>query len=143
MHGLRNKGIRLAGLSLLALATWWLLHNASREPARAPSETDNLPDYVIEAFSATVMNPQGNKKYVLQATRLEHYPGANKAVLQQPHLIQYKNGRDPIHTHAERGELDERSKHLVMLGKVRISQSGGAEHGASLITTDRLDIALE
>ena len=103
------------------------------------------PDYYIENFTATGMDKLGQRRYVLEAERLVHYPDDDTALLDNPHIIQYEDGAPPRHTYSESGWISSDGNEVLLTGNVRVLQNPGGENGAGggEITTEKMRIYLD
>ena len=103
------------------------------------------PDYYIENFTATGMDKEGRRSYVLEAERLVHYPDDDTALLDNPHIIQYEDGAPPRHTYSESGWISSDGNEVLLTGNVRVIQNPGANNsaGGGEITTEKMRIYLD
>jgi len=103
------------------------------------------PDYYVENFTAIGMDAKGQRRYVLEAARLIHYPDDDTALLDNPHVIQYENGAPPRHTYSESGWIASDGNEVLLTGNVRVLQHPGGEQGVGggQITTEKMRIYLD
>jgi len=128
----------LVGLSL------WLQFGIIDTPSIAVDEEETHdPDYYIENFTAIGMDDEGNRKYILEAERLVHYPDDDTALLDNPHIIQYEPGQAPRHTYAESGWVSSDGDEVLLTGNVRVIQGQGDEDAGGVMTTDKLKLLLK
>lgn len=105
---------------------------------------NDAPDYYIENFVSTGRDRLG-KKYQLLAKRLVHYPLTQRAMLEQPHIIQYEFADAPRHTYAETGWLDQDEATALLYGNVRVVEghgSGNDQHARAVTTVNKMLIRL-
>ncbi|GMR03687.1 MAG: hypothetical protein BMS9Abin22_189 [Gammaproteobacteria bacterium] len=129
-------------LTLLAGGTWWLSQKATTPEAPFDGKTRHDPDYTIENFTTFVMNERGRRKYVLKAKRLAHYPDDGTSDLEQPYLIQYREGGAPLHTRATTGQLSNDASQIIMRGNVRVSRGRDPGSPGGEIKAERMKILL-
>ncbi len=103
----------------LVLLSIWLQFGLLEEPNAGITEAEkNNPDYYAEMFVSSGMDESG-KKYQIIADRMVHYPVGDRALLDNPHIIQYDLNNNPKHIYAESGWLYD--NHTVLLtGNVRV-----------------------
>ena len=103
------------------------------------------PDYYIDNFTATGMDKEGRRRYVLEAERLVHYPDDDTALLDNPHIIQYEDGAPPRHTYSESGWISSDGNEVLLTGNVRVIQNpgGNSSAGGGEITTEKMRIYLD
>lgn len=128
-------------LVLLGLSAW-LQFGLLETPVQELSEEEkNSADYYIENFVSTGMDETG-KKYEVRADRMVHYPVGDRALLDNPHIVQYGLDETPRHIYAESGWLFNQSSQVLMTGNVRVVQSQTAIAGAASMG-DKLLIHLD
>ena len=129
---------------LLALVggSWWLSKQAVPPEPDMNIDAGNDPDYVIKNFTATVMNEQGLRRYVLSANKLTHYPGNDTTELDRPYLIQYSVETAAMHARADKGWLTDSAANLLMTGNVRVSRGRDPRTGGGEIDVEKLTIKL-
>lgn len=103
------------------------------------------PDYYIENFTAVGMDEKGQRRYVLEAERLVHYPDDDTALLDNPHIIQYEDDAPPRHTYSESGWVSSDGNEVLLTGNVRVIQNHGGTKNSSgrVLTTEKMRIYLD
>lgn len=136
-----NLGVLCVFALLLSLSIW--LQFGLLEPAQQTiSELEkNDPDYYMEKFSSTGMDDLG-KKYQVIADRLVHFPVGDRALLDNPHIVQYDLSGTPRHIYAESGWLYDNRGMILLTGNVRVIQSQSGSAGATA-TSDKMVINLK
>lgn len=103
------------------------------------------PDYYIENFTAVGMDENGQRRYVLEAERMVHYPDDDTALLDNPHIIQYAPGAPPRHTYSESGWVSSDGDEILLTGDVRVIENPGGQNysGGGIITTEKMRVYLD
>lgn len=101
------------------------------------------PDYYIENFTATGMDENGNRAFVLQAERMAHFPDDDTALLDNPHLIEYAPDTAPRHTYADSGWLASGGNEILLTGNVKVVQEAGPDGPGGTILTKKMRIKLD
>ena len=115
----------------LFLLSIWLQFGVLDKPDSEISEAEeNDPDYYAEKFTSTGMGKDG-KKFQIIADRLVHYPVGDRALLDNPHVIQYDFDDTPRHIYAESGWLYDNRSTILLTGNVRVVQSQNSSAGAA------------
>ena len=117
-------------LAMLFLTIWLqfgLIDNRGDEEAELDP---NDPDYYMENFVATGMDETG-KRYKVIADRMVHYPEGDRALLDNPHIVQYDLQGSPSHVYAESGWLYDNRSTVLLTGNVRVVQSHPSTSGAA------------
>ena len=131
---------------VLGLLSIWLQFGIiEREQVVFDGNERHDPDYYVENFTATGMDEKGQRRYILEAARMVHYPDDDTALLDNPHIIQYEDGSPPRHTYAESGWISSDGNEVLLTGNVRVLQNPGGENGAGggEITTEKMRIFLD
>ena len=138
-----KENIAVLGLFMvLFLISIWLQFGLLEKPEEHLSDLEkNDPDYYAENFVSTGMDEMG-KKYQVIADRLVHYPIGDRALLDNPHIIQYDLAGTPRHIYAESGWLYDNQSTILLTGNVRVVQSQTSSSGAAG-TSDKLIIHLK
>lgn len=131
----------LAGL--VGLTLWLQFGVIEQTPAPQAQPRPEDPDYYIVNFTAVGMDESGERKYVLEAERMVHYPADDTALLDNPHVIQYQPGQAPRHTYADSGWVGPNGNEVIMTGNVRVIEGQQGEDGGGVMTTDRLRLLLD
>jgi lipopolysaccharide export system protein LptC len=133
------------GGALLALAAlaWWLPNALTSRTTLFDGERRHDPDYYIENFTATAMNPQGRRKHELRAVKLTHYPDDGTVELEKPNLIQFYPDGPPVHTRADRGYASPDGKEILMRGHVHVTRGAGDQAPAGEVVTQEMKVYLE
>jgi len=130
-------------LAVLAGGSWWLARQVTPTVAAPSGKMRHDPDYVIENFTADILNEHGHRKYTLRAERLVHFPDDDTSELKSPYLIQHGNGGVIIHTRANFGKLMNQTNQLEMTGHVRITRGRDARSAGGEIRTESIKILLD
>ena len=123
---------------VLGLMSLWLQFGLVDIPEDEISEEEkNDPDYYIENFTSSGMDKDG-QKYQVVADRLVHYPVGDRALLNNPHIIQYNTEKTTRHVYADSGWLYNNKSTILLTGNVRVIQgktanSGGVAAGERMI----------
>ena len=108
-------------LGLVGLFGLYLQDSMLEEPQEINDfNSRHDPDYYIENFTATGLDKNGDRKFVIEASRMAHFPDDNTALLDNPHVIEYRKGFAPRHTYAESGWMSSSGDEILLTGNVRI-----------------------
>lgn len=132
-----------ATLLLLATGSWWLTRTVT-VPEQAFDDTlRHDPDYTIENFSVTVMGERGQRRYTLSAVHLVHYADDGSSNLEQPYLIQYRDGSVPIHTRADKGWMPNDKSEILLQGNVVSARGRDPRSAGAEIRVDKMKVLLD
>jgi lipopolysaccharide export system protein LptC len=141
-HHFNRIAIAVVLLALAALM-WWLPNALTPRGNLFESEKRHEPDYIIENFTATVMDSQGYRKHELRAARAEHFADDDTVVIERPYVVQYTPDGPPLHTRADRGFTTTTSKEILMRGNVRVTRSARDDSPAGEVTAQEMRVLLE
>ena len=131
-------------LGLLGLLGIWLQAEILHEkPEKQDFSNRHDPDYYIENFTAIGMDETGERKYVLEAERLAHFPDDDTALLDNPHVIEFRKGFAPRHTYAESGWMNSTGDEILLTGNVRIVFEADSRGPGGTMKSKRMRIFLE
>ena len=100
------------------------------------------PDYYILNFIATGLDKNGQRRYVLKADRMVHFPDDDTAVFDKPHVIEYEKGLAPRHTYADSGWMNSTGDEILMTGNVKVVVEADERGPGGTLKTGRLRIFL-
>jgi len=116
---------------VLALMSLWLQFGLINVPDNEISEEEkNDPDYYIENFVSSGMDEKG-ERYQVIADRLVHYPVGDRALLNNPHIIQHNIENITRHVYADSGWLYNNKTTILLTGNVRVIQGKNATAGGT------------
>lgn len=132
-----------ATLLLLATGSWWLTRTVAVPEKTFTGKLRHDPDYTIENFSATVMDERGQRRYILSAAHLIHYGDDGSSELEQPYLIQYREGSAPIHTRADKGWMPQDKSEILLQGNAVSARGRDPRSAGGEIRVDKMKILLD
>lgn len=130
-------------LVTLSFLVWWLPRVLNERTTLFAGENRREPDYIIENFTATAMDPQGRRKHELRAAKLRHYPDDDTSELDRPSLIQFPPDGPPVYTRAEHGIVSPDGKEILMRDNVRVTRGAGGNDPGGEVTAQEMRVRLE
>jgi lipopolysaccharide export system protein LptC len=101
------------------------------------------PDYYIENFTATGLDKNGQRRFVIEAERMAHFPDDDTALLDFPHVIEYEQGSAPRHTYADSGWMSSSGDEILLTGNVKIVIEADASGPGGTMKAKRMRILLD
>lgn len=101
------------------------------------------PDYYIENFVATGLDKNGQRRFVIKAKRMAHFPDDDTALFDNPHIIQYEEGFAPRHTSADSGWMNSSGDEVLMTGNVVAVAEADSRGPGGTHKTKRMRILLD
>lgn len=122
-----------------------LLQNAmiEDEPEIQTYNDRHDPDYYIENFTATGLDKNGQRRFVIEAERMAHFPDDDTALLDFPHVIEYEVGMAPRHTYADSGWMSSSGDEILLTGNVRIVVEADERGPGGTMKAKRMRILLD
>jgi len=105
--------------------------------------TRHDPDYYIENFTATGLDKNGQRKFVIEAERMAHFPDDDTALLDNPHVIEYEVGFAPRHAYADSGWMSSSGDEILLTGNVKIVFEADSRSPGVTQKSNRLRILLD
>lgn len=112
--------VLFVSLAAVALVSSWFLDRLTEQP---PAEADSgrrAPDYYVENFTATTLNPGGFPSRRLDAAYMAHFADTDTHELTEPYLVLFAGLAPPWHVRSERGRVSPDGEEMLLLGKVHI-----------------------
>ena len=144
MRIFEKTAIVIAFIIMVGLSIWLqlgLLEDPKPQPIPGNSRHD--PDYYVENFTATGVDGTGKNRYVLEAERMVHFPDDDTALLDKPHIIQYKEDLAPRHSYSDSGWVAPGGDEVLLTGNVRVIEGHANEDSGGIMTTEKLKIKLK
>ena len=142
MRMLRHDILLVLTFALVTGLSAWLQFGLLDSPEAEPTAAEkNAPDYYIRNLVFTGRDEQG-KKYELRADRMVHYPFGDRALLDNPHIIQFSPDGAPRHVTADSGWLDNVTSEILLTGNVRVVQDPSGASGDAF-SGERMVIILD
>lgn len=116
---------------LILLAIWLQFGLLETPTVRFTEVAENDPDYYAEKIVSSGMDESGTK-YRIIADRMVHYPVDDRALLDNPHVIQYDLSNNPKHIYAESGWLYDNQSTVLMTGNVRVIEGLASGAGGTV-----------
>ena len=121
------------------------LQTSQMEDPPEPQNFDQRhdPDYYIENFTATGLDKDGKRRFVIEAERMAHFPDDDTALLDFPHIIEYEEGFAPRHTYADEGWMSSSGEEIIMTNNVRVVVEADSRGPGGTLKTKRMRILLD
>lgn len=101
------------------------------------------PDYYIENFTATGLDKDGQRRFVIEAERMAHFPDDDTALLDYPHVIEFELGLAPRHTYADSGWMNSNGDEIILTGNVKIVVEADSRGPGGTMKAKRMRILLD
>lgn len=102
--------------------------------------TRHDPDYILNNFTTTRTDINGNLKYVLSAAEMKHYPDDDTTELQKPHFTQFSVEKPYTQIESDRGFVSSNGENIQFLGNVKVVRQAFKDRGEMTVTTTYLNV---
>jgi len=134
----------IAILGMVGLSGIYLQNSLMEdEPEEQNYQDRHDPDYYIENFTATGLDKNGQRRFVIEAERMAHFPDDDTALLDYPHVIEYEIGFAPRHTYADSGWMSSTGDEIILTGNVKIVVEADSRGPGGTQKSKRLRILLD
>ena len=113
------------------------------EPEEQNFNNRHDPDYYIENFTATGLDKNGQRRFVIEAERMAHFPDDDTALLDFPHVVEYEVGFAPRHTYSDEGWKSSSGDEIILTGNVKIVVERDSRGPGGTMKSKRLRILLD
>ena len=127
-------------VALLATMSFWLDRKVQPSAHRPDGSSRHDPDFIIEAFSAVKMNPDGTRRYALTAKRMVHFPDDNSTQLESPRLVYFDYRRAPVTIRSETADSVQGGDDVFFRGDVQLIRSAYASNAELGVFTSFLHV---
>ena len=125
------------------LGIWLQNELIEEEPEERNYNERHDPDYYVENFTATGLDKNGQRRFVIEAKRMAHFPDDDTALLDYPHIIEYEIGLAPRHTYADSGWMNSTGDEILMTGNVRVVVEADSRGPGGTMKSKTLRILLD
>jgi lipopolysaccharide export system protein LptC len=140
MHGRHTIWFPLALLALMALITIWIDRNVQAPQAKRDGNSRHDPDYIVNNFSTTKTDADGNLRYVLAATEMIHYPDDDSTQLQRPRFTQYTVDKPYTQIQGQRGFVSSKGDNVYIMDNVKVVRQAFEGRGEMTVLTEYLHV---
>jgi lipopolysaccharide export system protein LptC len=123
-----GRVIGLMILMTLAATSAWIVDQLTERTDNTSESVRQDPDFFLESFSTTTMDPSGKPSRRIAGKRMLHFPDTDSSEITDPKLTLFRENREPWHVESERGWISADGEVVLLLGKVRAwreSPTGG------------------
>lgn len=131
-------------LAAAAALSWWAARRLSAPEKPIAVSPRHEPDYMIDNFAVTVLNEQGQPRYVLRAARLVHFADDESSELDQPYLIEHGEAASaPQHTRADHGRMPKDRQTIDLTGNVHSARGRDPKGAGGEIRAQSMHVVLD
>ncbi len=141
MLGLGRRHFSLTLILLAAVMGWWLSQPLEDRLFTPQPLSRHEPDYYLGDFMAAVATEDGQFRYHLSGANMSHYPDADSAEIDQPHVVVNMNAGVRWEITADHATADQNTAYIQLTGQVLVSRFSADQVAEDLmLKTELLDI---
>jgi lipopolysaccharide export system protein LptC len=128
LGGLAMRALPLLLMAVVAGSTFWLVQiNTPPEPGAEQGAKKHEPDYFLEHFSATELNPDGTTKIRFTGDKMVHFEDDQTYAFTRPAMRAYQPDRPPVTATADRGLMDASGSVIELFGNGFVERQQGPD----------------
>jgi len=127
-------------LALLAVLTMWIDRSVQKPVKKLDGSARHDPDYMLNNFTTTRTDANGNLRYVLSAEEMKHFPDDDTTKLIHPHFSQYAVDKPYTKVQSERGFVSGDGENIQFMDNVIVVRQAFKDRGEMTITTNYLNV---
>lgn len=127
-------------LLLLLAGSYWLSQQVKPLPPESDYKSRHDPDYILENFSAVTLGEKGSPRFLVAASRMEHFPDDDTTYLTEPRLTSPYRDKPPVHIRAARGEVSSHGELITLRDSVQVLREASAKAAEMRIDTSYLRV---
>lgn len=135
-----NAWLVALGMLVVAVLSFWLLHDLGGANGVPTPRNAHRPDYYIQNMVRTTTGPGGEIRNVLRSPLVTHYPDDDSTELATPRLEIYNGRVEPWHVIAQRGWISSGNDVVLLHGPVEIWQLGAGGTRRYQVLTSELRV---
>ncbi len=137
-------GISVLLLAALAVTTYYLAQTASHPTGDASARRKlHEPDYFVEDFQLTRLNPRGEPVFRLTAKRLDHYPDDDTLDFVEPVLVSLDATKPLVTIRSDRGTATTGGVETHLYDNVVLTRAATAKSPPMKVESDYLLLLTE
>ncbi len=128
----------LLPLIVLLAGTYWLNQQVLPLQPHPDYRARHDPDYIVNSFSATMLDERGAPHFLVAAQKMQHFPDDDTTYLDEPRLTYPYLNQPPVHVSATRGEVSHNGDEIFLRDAVRIVREASTTQSEMVVTTSYL-----
>lgn len=127
-------------LLVLLAGSYWLSQQVQPLPPEPDYKARHDPDYILENFSAVTLGEKGSPRFLVAASRMEHFPDDDTTYLTEPRLTSPYRDKPPVHIRAASGEVSHNGDQIFLHDNVQVLRDATARTAEMRIDTSYLHV---
>jgi lipopolysaccharide export system protein LptC len=124
-------------LGLLAV-TYWLNEQVQTEAAKPDKSKQHFPDAIMENFSGSTLDLQGQPRGGMAGKVLRHYPDDDTTEVELPKITSLASNRPPVYITAQHALISSKGDEVFLDHRVKVLRVADAQRVAMTLDTEYL-----
>lgn len=140
MHVRPTIVLPLILMAMLAVLTFWIDHSVQAPEAKMDGSSRHDPDYILNNFTTTRTDENGDLRYRLTATEMRHYPDDDTTELEKPRFERYQIDKPFTSIEGNRGFVSADAETVEFRDDVKVVRQAFNGKGEMVVRTDKLEV---
>jgi len=127
-------------LAILAVLTFWIDYAVQAPEARIDGSSRHDPDYILNNFTTTRTDENGELRYRLSALEMRHYPDDDTTELEKPQFERYEVDKPFTTIEGNKGFVSTDAETVEFIDDVKVVRQAFNGKGEMVVLTDRLEV---
>jgi lipopolysaccharide export system protein LptC len=140
MHARPSIIFPIALLAILAMLTFWIDYAVQAPEAKLDGSSRHDPDYILNNFTTTRTDENGELRYRLIAAEMRHYPDDDTTELEKPKFERYEADKPFTKIEGNKGFVSTDAEVVEFIDDVKVVRQAFNGKGEMVVLTDRLEV---
>jgi lipopolysaccharide export system protein LptC len=127
-------------LAMLAMLTFWINYAVQAPEAKIDGSSRHDPDYILNNFTTTRTDENGELRYRLTALEMRHYPDDDTTELEKPQFERYETDKPFTIIEGNKGFVSADAETVEFIDDVKVVRQAFNGKGEMVVLTDKLDV---
>lgn len=127
-------------LAMLAMLTFWIDYAVQAPEAKIDGSSRHDPDYILNNFTTTRTDENGELRYRLTALEMRHYPDDDTTELEKPQFERYETDKPFTTIEGNKGFVSADAETVEFIDDVKVVRQAFNGKGEMVVLTDKLDV---
>jgi lipopolysaccharide export system protein LptC len=127
-------------MALLAMLTFWIDYAVQTPEPKIDGSSRHDPDYILNNFTTTRTDVNGELRYRLSAAEMRHYPDDDTTELDKPQFERYEINKPFTSIKGNKGFVSTDAETVEFVDEVKVVRQAFNGKGEMVVLTDRLQV---
>lgn len=127
-------------MAMLAILTFWIDYSVQTPEAKIDGSSRHDPDYILNNFTTTRTDENGDLRYRLTASEMRHYPDDDTTELEKPRFERYEIDKPFTTIEGNKGVVSKDAETVEFIDDVKVVRQAFNGKGEMVVLTDKLEV---